>query len=242
MRRLIPDPGPTDLDSELDAYRPWERGHAGRPWVAVNMISTLDGRAAVDGSSKRLGSDADTAHLLGLRSRFDAVMIGGGTMRSERYGRISSRPQHRERRKQNGLEADALAVIISGDLDLPFDAPLFTSGHGRVMIFTHKASTPETATPVELITVDGLLNLGEVMERLRQKEGVRCLLCEGGPSLFGQLLAGDLVDDLFLTTTPVATGGDAPRILEANLPGHVNFELEALSESEGDLFARYHRT
>ena len=133
MRRLIPDPGPTDLDSELDAYRPWERGHAGRPWVAVNMISTLDGRAAVDGSSKRLGSDADTAHLLGLRSRFDAVMIGGGTMRSERYGRISSRPQHRERRKQNGLEADALAVIISGDLDLPFDAPLFTRDRKSVV-------------------------------------------------------------------------------------------------------------
>jgi riboflavin biosynthesis pyrimidine reductase len=239
MRRLIPDPGRTSLKAEIEAYRPLDDLPDGRPRVAVNMITTLDGRASVNGRSKALGSDADTEHLLALRTRFDAVMIGGGTMRAERYGRIISRPEFREQRRQAGLEGDALAVIVSGDLDLPFDAPLFTDGNGKVLIFTRKTTAPETATAVELVTIDGLIDNADVLAHLRREEGVRALLCEGGPHLFGQLVAGRLVDDLFLTVTPVATGGDAPRILEANLPDEASFELAYLAEAEGDLFTRY---
>jgi riboflavin biosynthesis pyrimidine reductase len=239
MRRLIPSPGPTDLEAEIEAYRPLEDPPDERPRVAVNMVTTLDGRASLQGDTKGLGSDADTEHLLTLRTRFDAVMIGGGTMRAERYGRIISRPEFRERRRQAGLEGDALAVIISGDLDLPFDAPLFTDGNGRVLIFTRKKTAPETATPIELVTIDGLIDNADVLAHLRREEGVRALLCEGGPHLFGQLVAGELVDDLFLTITPVAIGGDAPHILEANLPEEARFELSYLAEAEGDLFARY---
>lgn len=241
MRRLIPEPGPTDLASELSAYRPWIDPPGDRPHVAVNMVTTLDGRASLQGDTKGLGSDADTEHLLGLRTRFDAVMLGGGTMRAERYGRINSRPEHRQRREEEGLAPEALAVIISGSLDLPFDAPLFTDGHGRVVIFTRQRNAPETETPVDLVTVDGILETASVLTHLRAEEGVRAVLCEGGPSLFGQLVAGNLVDDLFLTTTPVAIGGDAPHILEANLPGESRFELASLIEAEGDLFARYRK-
>jgi len=239
MRRLIPEPGPTDLDSEIQAYRPTVDPPADRPRVAVNMVTTLDGRASLGGDTKGLGSSADTEHLLALRTRFDAVMIGGGTMRAERYGRIISRPEYRNRREEDGLEPDALAVIVSGDLDLPFDAPLFTDGNGRVVIFTRKSDLPDTATKVDLVTVDGLINTRDVLAHLRREEGVGAVLCEGGPTLFGQLVAGGLVDDLFLTTTPVAIGGDAPHILEANLPDLAEFELVGLLEAEGDLFARY---
>lgn len=239
MRRLIPDPGPTDLQTELENLRPHEDVPEERPWVAANMISTLDGRASIQGRSKELGSDADTEQLLGLRSRFDAVMIGGGTMRAERYGRIISRPEYRDQRVKNGLPADALAVIVSGDLDLPFDAPLFTDGNGRVIIYTRAKSAPDTETELELVTMEGLIDTADVLAHLRKKEGVRALLCEGGPRLFGQLVAGGLVDDLFLTFSPIAIGGDAPHILEANLPAEARFDLIGLNEAEGDLFARY---
>ncbi|HRV60420.1 MAG: dihydrofolate reductase family protein [Solirubrobacterales bacterium] len=241
MRRLFPDPGPTDLDAELDSYLPIENPPDHRPRVAVNMVTTLDGRAAQGGNTKQLGSKTDTEHLLALRTRFDAVMIGGGTMRAERYGRIISRPENRKRREEEGLSADALAVIVSGDLDLPFDAPLFTDGSGRVLIFTRKDEAPQTETPVDLITVEGLIDTSDVLTHLRVEENVRAVLCEGGPRLFGQLVAGDLIDDFFLTTTPVMTGGDAPHILEGNLPDRVDFRLESLLEADGDLFARYGR-
>lgn len=91
MQRLIPDPGPTTIEEQLDGYRPWEEPREDRPFVAVNFAVTLDGRAAIDGRSGPIGSRTDTAMLVGLRTRFDAVMIGAGTMRAERYSGLEKR-------------------------------------------------------------------------------------------------------------------------------------------------------
>ena len=103
MQRLFPDPGPTTVEQQLDGYRPWEEAPAGRPLVATNFASTIDGRASIGGLSGPIGSATDTAMLAGLRTRFDAVMIGAGTMRAERYGRLVRNPQARERRERLGL-------------------------------------------------------------------------------------------------------------------------------------------
>ena len=80
--------------------------------------------------------------LVGLRTRVDAVMIGAGTMRAERYGRVIGDPAKRQRRERDGLAHDPLMVIVSGRLDLPWDAPLFTEGHGRVLIATASEDRP----------------------------------------------------------------------------------------------------
>ena len=58
----------------------------------MNFAATVDGRATIGGVSGPIGSDTDTAMLAGLRTRFDAVMIGAGTMRAERYGRLVAEP------------------------------------------------------------------------------------------------------------------------------------------------------
>ena len=91
MRRLLPDPAETTIEEQLDAYRPWEEAPEQRPFVAVNFAATVDGRATIHGVSGPIGSDTDTAMLVGLRTRFDAVMIGAGTMRAEHYGDIGKR-------------------------------------------------------------------------------------------------------------------------------------------------------
>ncbi|MGC1851394.1 MAG: dihydrofolate reductase family protein [Solirubrobacterales bacterium] len=241
MRRLLPDPAPTTVEEQLDAYRPWEHPHADRPYVAMNFAATVDGRAAIHGVSGPIGSDADTAMLAGLRTRFDAVMIGAGTMRAERYGRPVPNQAKREQRERLGLPHDPLMVIVSGGLDLPWDAPLFTEG-GRVLIFTaSEAEPPETATSLRVVRHEGEVNLGAALAHLRQKRGVRALLCEGGPRLHGQMQAANLVDDLFLTIAPKLVGGGAPRIVEGDLPGVEPLELAWLLEEDGELFARYSR-
>jgi len=84
MQRLIPDPGPTDIDTELADYRPFESPLEDRPYVAVNMVTTLDGRASLGGRTVEMGTPLDIELLLRLRTRFDAVMIGAGTMRAAR--------------------------------------------------------------------------------------------------------------------------------------------------------------
>jgi riboflavin-specific deaminase-like protein len=242
VRRLLPDPGPTTIEQQLDSYRPWEHSHDERPLVAMNFAATVDGRATIGGVSGPIGSDADTAMLANLRTRFDAVMIGAGTMRAERYGRLVRSEERRARREQIGLAADPLMVIISGRLDLPWDAPLFTDGSGRVLIFTASAAEPpSTATPLELVRYEGFVDLAAALRRLRQEEGIRALLCEGGPGLHAELQGGGMVDELFLTIAPKLAGGEAPRIIEGELPAVAALELAWLLEQGGELFARYRR-
>lgn len=225
MRRLLPDPGPTTVSEQLHAYRPWEEPREERPLVAMNFVATLDGRATIEGSSGPIGSDADTEMLAGLRTRFDAVMIGAGTMRAERYGPLASK-----------------LVIVSGRLDLPWDAPAFTE-EGEVLIFTASVTEPpETAASIEVVRHKGAVNLVEAMRYLRRERGVRALLCEGGPHIHEQMQADGLVDDLFLTIAPKLSGGEAPRILEGPLPDIVDLELAWLLEEDGELFARYRRS
>jgi len=173
MRRLLPDPGPITVEEQLDTYRPWERPQEERPFVAMNFAVTVDGRATIGGVSGPIGSATDTAMLAGLRTRFDAVMIGAGTMRAERYGRVASGQESRERRERAGLSPDPLMVIVSGRLDLPWDAPLFSEG-GRVLIFTASESEPPpTATPLEVVRHEGFVDLAAALRHLREEKGVR---------------------------------------------------------------------
>lgn len=241
MRRLIPDPGETTVAEQLAGYRPWERPHPDRPLVAVNFVTTLDGRAAIGGRSGPIGSAVDTRMLAGLRTRFDAVMIGAGTMRAERYGRPVPGQEARERRERIGLPHEPLTVIVSGRLDLPWDAPLFSEG-GRVLIFTAaETEPPETAASVRVVRHPGAVDLRAALAHLRRERGVRALICEGGPRLHAELQAQGLVDELFLTVAPRLSGGDAPRILEGDLPAVAELRLAWLLEHEGELFARYAR-
>ncbi len=242
MRRLVPDPGPTSVAEQLEGYRPWEDPPAGRPRVALNFATTLDGRAAIEGRSGKIGSDTDTAMLVGLRQRFDAVMIGAGTMRVERYGRIIGDPAKRARREALGLPGDPPVVIV-GSLDLPWDAPLFTDGGGEVVLITAEqdARPPATATPVEVLREpDGRVDVATALRRLREERGVRALLCEGGPHLHSQLQAEGLADELFLTTAPKLVGAGSA-ILEGALPEVAELELAWLLQEGSELFARYLR-
>ena len=91
MRRLLPDPGPVTIEEQLGSYRPDEGAHEDRPFVAMNFAATVDGRATINGVSGPIGSKTDTAMLAGLRKRFDAVMIGAGTKRAERYEGLAKR-------------------------------------------------------------------------------------------------------------------------------------------------------
>lgn len=242
MQRLLPDPGPTTVEEQLSGLDLIDLAYADRPYLVLNFATTLDGRAAIEGRSGPIGSDTDTRMLERLRTRVDAVMIGAGTMRAERYGRVVSDPGLRAQRERIGLAHDPLAVLVTGRLDLPWDAPLFTNGGGKVLIFTaSEADPPQTETSVRVVRHEGSVDLGEAMRYLRKERDVRALLCEGGPDLHGQLVAAGLTDELFLTIAAKLASGPGPHILEGTLPEVVGMELAWLLEHRGELFARYRR-
>ena len=169
-------------------------------------------------------------------------MIGAGTMRAERYGRIIRDPDARAHREEIGLSPDPLAVILSGRLDLPFDAPLFTDGGGRVVIFTNDdGPDPETETPVELIRVDGPIRITEVLRQLREERGDPGTPLRGRPARFRaagggrchrRTLPHHLRDAHRRTRRPANPG-------RRRWPSRERLELVNLSEAEGELFARY---
>jgi riboflavin-specific deaminase-like protein len=240
VRRLLPDDAQTTIAAQLATldYKP--RAHENRPYLALNFATTLDGRAAISGRSGPIGSDADTEMLQRLRTRFDAVMIGAGTMRAERYGRMVSDPQLRAYRERTGLTHDPLAVIVSNRFELPWDASLFTDGGGRVVIFTaSEERPPKTGTPVTVVRHPEGVELDRALEWLRIERGIRSVLCEGGPTLHGRLREGGLADELFLTIAPKVAGGEAPRVLEGALPEVEVLDLVWLLEREGELYGRY---
>jgi riboflavin-specific deaminase-like protein len=243
MQRLLPEPGPTTVQEQLDALDLVGRAYEHRPYVVTNFALTLDGKATLHGRSGAIGSDTDTEMLVGLRTKVDAVMIGAGTMRVERYGRVLPDPEKRARRERQGLPHDPLCVIISGRLDVPWDAPLFTDGGGRVLIFTaSEAEPPETETPVRVIRHDGQVDLAAALGHLRAERGVRALLCEGGPRVHAQLLDAGLVDELFVTHAPKLAGGEGPGLAVGLSELERPLELAWLLDEGGELFGRYRMT
>jgi riboflavin-specific deaminase-like protein len=242
VQRLLPDPGETTVAAQLEGLDLVAFAGEQRPHVITNFVLTLDGRATIGGRSGPIGSDADTEMLVGLRTRVDAVMIGAGTMRTERYGRLLGDPLKRAWRERTGLSQDPLMVIISGRFDLPWDAPLFTEPGARVLIFTaSEARPPQTEATVRVVRHEGAVDLAAALHHLRAERGVRALLCEGGPRVHAQLIEMGLVDELFVTHAPKLAGGEGPGLV-AGLPEHER-QLELawlLHEPEtGELFARY---
>jgi riboflavin-specific deaminase-like protein len=214
--------------------------HEERPYVVTNFAVTLDGKATLHGRSGAIGSDTDTEMLVCLRTRVDAVMIGAGTMRAERYGRPLGDQAKRERRERSGLSQDPVLVIVSGRLDIPWDAPVFDDRQARVLIFTaSEADAPETEARVRVVRHDGHVDLGAALAYLRDERGVRALLCEGGPLLHAQLIDAGLVDELFVTHAPKLAGGEGPNLVTGLAELERPLELLWLLEDDGELFARY---
>lgn len=241
LRRLLPAAGELTADALVQELRPWERAPSGRPQIAANMVNTADGRAAVLGRTGPISSLADRQLFHALRTRVDAVMIGAGTLRVERYGPIVPDAARREQRRAAGLAPDPLAIIVSGSLDLPPDLPLLQDADSRVVIVTASeqslAGVRADVTYLRFTTVD----LPAALARLRAEHGVRAILCEGGPRLNAALLAAGLLDELFLTTVPVLAGaaGELSIMDGAALDLPLALTLRWLLEHEGELYARY---
>ena len=223
--------------------RPRERAPEDRPFVFVNMVSTIDGRAQVRGRTGDLGEAADLEMLLELRALADAVLIGPGTLRAEGYGRLVGSEERRARRQAAGLSADPVAVVLSRGLDAAVGrgpvrgaraagARLRRRGHRR----RGRRRPPRPSSSCASRSRRPAAMLADLRAR-----GIAALLSEGGPTLNSAMLAGRLVDELFLTIAPQITGEpDAIRIVEGEgLPEALRARPVWVLRARGELFLRY---
>lgn len=216
-----------------------------RPYLALNMVATADGRITIDGRSGPIGNEPDRELFHELRAQVDAVMVGAGTVRTERYGRMVRDPDRRARREEAGLDPDPLAVVVSARLALEADIPLLQDPDSRVVLVTASDGEIEgAAASLEYIRTPageqpGTVPLRPALRDLRER-GVRTILCEGGPVLNATLLEEELVDELWLVVASKLAGGAGPGVVAgAQLDPTVEMTLVAAHEAGGDLFLRY---
>lgn len=229
-----------DLDEHAVVALVAEEGRTpagGRPWVVVNMVASADGATAVAGRSGALGGPTDKLVFQALRAAADVVLVAAGTARAEGYRPARPRP--------DGSPGPRIAVVTrSGDLDPA--AELFAAGSPIVLTCAacpadRQAALAEVAEVV--VVGDDDVDLGAALAELGRL-GAAVVLCEGGPTLNGQLVSADLVDEWCLTVSPLLAGGDAKRAAIGSIPADppVGLALErVLADDDGLLLLRYVR-
>jgi riboflavin-specific deaminase-like protein len=240
VQLIHPERRPTSPEELAAGLRLRELAPPGRPYLGINMVSSLDGKATLDWRTRGLSSDVDRRLFHHLRTQADAVMVGAGTAREERYGRITKNDDLRQKRVNEGFVPDALAVVVSGRLDLPPDLPLLNEPAQSVVIATGSdRELPGLEGAVEYARVGD--DLPRLMAYLHERHGVRSVLCEGGPTLNSFLFAADLVDELFLTMHPkVVSGASAITIVAGReLVEPVEPSLVSVAEADGELYTRW---
>ena len=240
LQRLYPRPGEVDAAEAVAHLDLGSRAPAERPYVVLNMVATLDGKAVVEGTTRSLGGDADHELFHALRTQVDAILAGAGTVRMERYGRVLRSEALTARRVEAGLDPNPPLVIVSGRLDLPADLPVFQDPEARVIIATGAEHELEgVEAQVEYIRTGDDLPL--LLAKLRDEHGIRSVLSEGGPTLNSFMLAAGLVDELFLSLSPQLVGGAHALTIVAGreLPKPSTAELLSLFQSGDELFSRW---
>jgi riboflavin-specific deaminase-like protein len=240
VQLLLPERRPTSPEELAAGLRLGDLSPPERPYLVLNMISSLDGKATIEWRTRGLSSDLDRELFHHLRTQADAVMVGAGTARVERYGRINKTDELRAKRRGEGLEPDALAVLVSARLDLPADLPVLQEPDQRVLIATGSDAVLQgTRAQIEYLRTGDDLQL--LMARLTDDYGVRSVLCEGGPTLNFHLFGAGVVDELFLSLSPKLSGGAAALTIVAGgaLVEPAEMTLVSLAEAEGELFTRW---
>lgn len=243
MRQIHPH-GRTGVDPVEVYDDPRRLEQRDRPWVFVNMVASVDGATAVGGVSEALGGAADRHVFLALRSMADGILAGASTVRAEGYGPAKVRPEFRAARAARGQAALPRIAVCSRSLDLDWASPLFTQSEQRPFVLAPAGADPQRLAAAgevaEVIaTGDHEVDLSAALSRLRGA-GIGALLCEGGPTLNGQLLEQGLVDELCLTISPTLAGRGSQGIVgDPALPGMAHLELVHVLEEDGSLFLRY---
>lgn len=245
MRRLWPEPGEVDDVHAMvaGAARP---APTRRPWLLVNMITSLDGAVTVDDRSGGLARPADKTMFSALRAVGDVVLAGAGTVRAEGYGPPRASAATRAARTQRGQRPAPRLGIVSRSLAFDLTAPLFAEAAVRPYVLTCDAAPAAlleaTSAVAEVVVAGGeSVDLAAALAALHDR-GERTITCEGGPHLNAALVEADLIDEWALTLSPLLVGGDALRAV-AGRPGVAPRELELdwVLEGDGLLLTRWLR-
>jgi 2,5-diamino-6-(ribosylamino)-4(3H)-pyrimidinone 5'-phosphate reductase len=242
--RLYPLP-PREISPETPMYEdlelpPAARRDPSRPYVLINMVSSLDGRTTREGKAARIGSQTDRRLMRTLRSKADAVMIGANTLRAEKLSLGLDEP----------AGPQPMGIILTNTGNLPLESHLIRNERQEVLVVVPEGCPEDAVRRLRRRGDDvlrspatpwGAIDLEEALKVLKAEHAVDLLLVEGGPTLNHSLISEQLADELFLTLAPKLLGGEGLTILSGDpLPeGTWCPDLLSLHVAGGELFLRY---
>ncbi len=200
---------PEDVYSHLDVPAP--DGPHTETYVAINMVSAIDGKVSVGGKASTIGSRVDRRIMRNIRCAFDAVLVGAGSVRAEEMN-LGVPPDLSEQRRRSGRRKQPLGVVLAGASKLPLHRKLFQNLRAEdspIVVIAGRSTPKSTLRQASRLGARVLISEGsdlpepvQVLHMLKENLSVRSLLVEGGPSVNASFLAADSVDDLFLTLNP----------------------------------------
>jgi riboflavin-specific deaminase-like protein len=219
-----------------------------KPYVVINMVSSVDGKATINGELKKtpIGSNYDRQQMGWIRQAVDVVIRGAGTVRANPVYPFLSEEQ-KEVRKKKGLNENVLAAVITRSGNLPLQGSLFAQAPLRPIVFIADTVTDNEIADlaayadIERIT-DAAGQLDRVLGILHSKYRAQRVLLEGGPTLNYWFIRNSLVDEIFLTVAPRLIGGEKELTIvhgDASFNPMPGMELISAYLHENELFLRY---
>lgn len=252
------------VGAEVAYGRPLRFPGSPRPYVIANFVASVDGIASLgltDGSDSTTlsgNSRADRYLMSLLRASADAVVIGAGNLRAT--------PGHQwtpaavagddaaavdaYRFERTGATEPPALVVVSSSGDLPAHVALDRPATS-VAVVTSSAGADKVREAHPRATIiaageGGALGGADIVAAVTAAMGPGLLLCEGGPSLFGRLLADGAVQELFLTISPRVAGREhgepRPGIVDgwaAPAKALLGAAVASVRRSDDHLFLRY---
>ncbi|HEX7172618.1 MAG TPA: dihydrofolate reductase family protein [Candidatus Limnocylindria bacterium] len=240
--RLWPDPTPDiALDEAMSSFRLLPPP-ADRPLVAINMVTTIDGRAQLHGTAEGLGSRADRRLMRLYRAAFDAVGSGVGTLRASGvWLRVGDDLE--VRRRSEGRPPNPVGIVIAGADPVPTSARWFNGDEPRILFVGRDNPLRDAPPGTELLRADDSRpDPGWVLAALHER-GVRSFLLEGGPTVNAGFLERDLIDEVYWTVGANVLASEALPMIAATRGGDEAelrpARLLSVHRHEGELFLRY---
>jgi len=193
-----------------------------RPYISSNFVMGLDGRASFRELKGRAGgrevsrSVEDRWLMDFLRAHHDGQLIGAATLREEQgpdgsgedYG-IDDAQLRVYREETLGLDKQKI-FVLTGSGNVAVTLRVFDSPRVEPWIFTTTEGEKSLRSQLRMLGREGSINiissgagaqvdLVAATQFLRQEHRIRTLLCEGGPTVYGDLLRSQLIDEEFRT-------------------------------------------
>ncbi len=212
--------------------------------LRANMVGSIDAVAVVDGRSGGLGGDGDKQLFTVLRAMADVVLVGARTAFAEGYGPVQPHATLAGRRKELGQAPRAKLMLLSSSLDFPAGDQLLTDP-GTIIATCTGAPAEARARLIDAGATlvdcgDDKVDPTDVCRYL-SADGLWRVLCEGGPSLLGSLVATDLLDELCVTVSPLLTAGEGEHITSGEGTARPMRRAHLLGDDQGYLYVRWVR-